>query len=210
MKKNLTLAFALFCMTAVAQNRPTFIIQGGYQGAKVTNEDDLKLIHGIRAGVAIDYAFVTSDVYELSLQAGLNYSMKGYQGTFVFPDSPVDVKVRLHYLDLPILLNNRFKLSDTFNAFVNVGPYVAYGLSGKVTTKDESGDSTTLGINLFRKQKKMSPLYPVDFGVQVGAGVEVSRIMFGIGTQYGLAKLAKEDKDNAKNISFYASVGYRF
>ena len=211
MKKILTLAFALFCITAVAQNRPTFIIQGGYQGANFTNAEDTKLAHGVRVGAAVDYAFVTSDTYDLSLQAGLNYSMKGAQGTFKAFGSSLDVEFTLHYLDLPVLLNSRFKLSDTFNAFVNVGPYFAYGLSGKVTAKDGSGDKTTSGINLFKeKDGNESFLYPFDFGVQIGAGVEVSRIMFGVGTQYGLTKVVRDDKEKVKNISFYASVGYRF
>lgn len=210
MKKILTLALTLFCMTTVAQNRPTFIIQGGYQGANLTNLKEAKMVHGFRAGVAIDYAFVTSDTYQLSLQTGINYSMKG---TWAKTDEPKAVKAtfRLHYLDLPILLNSRFKVSETFNAFVNVGPYLAYGLSGKMTAEAD-GEKETAEPNLFRKYKgEKSAFYPFDFGAQVGAGIEVNRIMFGIGTQYGLTKLGREDKeDNAKNISFYLSVGYRF
>lgn len=209
MKKILTLAFALLCMTAVAQNRPTFIFQVGYQGAKITNVEGAKIIHGLRAGVAIDYAFVTSDTYELSLQTGINYSMKGRRGKV--GDTPkTDFTARYQYLDLPVLINNRFKLSDTFNAFVNVGPYFAYGLSAVRSMKEESGE-TMSGPNLFKGQGgDKSALYPFEIGAQVGAGVEVSRVMFGIGTQYGLTKLFREYEGNPKNISFYASVGYRF
>lgn len=211
MKKILTLAFALFCMTAVAQNRPTFIIQGGYQGANITKPEGLEMVHGFRVGAAVDYVFVTSDTYELSLQTGLNYSMKGAWGKDPLPPHN-KIIFRLHYLDLPVLINSRFKLSDSFNAFVNVGPYVAYGLSGKVTAKAaESSEKKTLEENVFKGSNgEKSGFYPFDFGAQVGAGVEVNRIMFGIGTQYGLAKLVRDDERNPKNISFYVSLGYRF
>lgn len=198
-------------MAAVAQNRPTFIIQGGYQGANITKSEGLEMVHGFRVGAAVDYAFVTSDTYELSLQTGLNYSMKGAWGKDPLPPHN-KIIFRLHYLDLPVLINSRFKLSDSFNAFVNVGPYVAYGLSGKVTAKAaESSEKKTLEENVFKGSNgEKSGFYPFDFGAQVGAGVEVNRIMFGIGTQYGLAKLVRDDERNPKNISFYVSLGYRF
>ncbi|MDO4790301.1 MAG: porin family protein [Porphyromonas sp.] len=212
MKKILTLAFLLFCMTAVAQNRPTFIIQGGYQGSNVLNGKDLNMLHGFRAGAAVDYAFVTSDTYELSLQTGLNYSMKGYWGKVrIATVGDLKVIARLHYVDLPVLLNSRFKLSDNFNAFVNFGPYFAYGLSGKKIVEFKSGEKETAKENLFREYEgKESKLHPFDFGAQVGAGIDVSRIMFGVGTQYGITKLFRDKDRNLKNISFYASVGYRF
>lgn len=212
MKKILTLAFMLFCMAAVAQNRPTFIVQAGYQGANVTNVESAEMLHGLRAGVAVDYAFVATPTYEFSLQIGLNYSMKGYSGIVNVP-SEGDLKVtgRFHYVDLPVLLNSRFKLSDNFNAFVNFGPYIAYGLSGQKIIEFAPGDKETAEENLFREYKgHKSKLYPFDFGAQVGVGVEMSRIMLGVGTQYGLAKLFRDRDQNRKNISFYASVGYRF
>lgn len=205
MKKILTLALTLFCMTTVAQNRPTFIIQGGYQGANLRNDERAKMTDGFRVGVAIDYAFVTSDTYQLSLQTGLNYSIKGF-----WTETQKDKRfsVRLHYLDLPILLNSRFKLSETVNAFFNVGPYLAYGLSGKITVGGKTDEQ-----NFFSKNRHEAfGFYPFDFGAQVGAGIEINRIMFGIGTQYGLTKLVRDEieNDQLKNISFYLSVGYRF
>lgn len=212
MRKILTLAFMLFCMAAVAQNRPTFIVQAGYQGANLTDAIDVKMLHGFRAGVTVDYAFITLPTYELSLQTGLNYSMKGYwEETHITTVGKVKSTNRLHYLDLPVLINSRFKLSDTFNAFVNVGPYIAYGLSGKYTVETKKGDKKTDEGNLFKGSgDEKSKLHPFDFGAQVGVGVEMNRIMLGVGTQYGLAKLFRDSGRSAKNISFYASVGYRF
>lgn len=216
MKKILTIAFALFCMTAVAQNRPTFIVQGGYQGSNFTDVKNSKLGHGFRIGAAIDYAFVTSDTYDLSVQLGANYSMKGAgKSYFTIGSKSAETKTTLQYVDVPILLNSRFKLSDSFNAFVNFGPYLAYGLSAK-----ESHSENIFGIelkpnsNLFKTGRGGSgdPIFKsFDYGVQVGAGVEMNKVMIGVGTQYGLTSIYKNDKDGKnKNISFYASVGYRF
>lgn len=203
-------------MTAMAQNRPTFIVQGGYQGANITADKNSKLGHGVRVGAAVDYAFVTSDTYDLSVQLGANYSMKAFSTDILtIGDKSVKTKSTLHYVDVPVLLNSRFKLSDSFNAFVNFGPYMAYGLSAKRTTDvDVIGDITIKrDANLFKTgvNGKGDSLYkPFDFGVQVGAGVEVSRMMFGVGTQYGLTSIYRDKDSKVKNISFYASVGYRF
>ncbi|MDO4771652.1 hypothetical protein [Porphyromonas sp.] len=93
---------------------------------------------------------------------------------------------------------------------------VAYGLSAKLSLKRVSESTRTVDINLFKDgmgEGSGKMFNPFDFGVQVGAGVEFSRIMIVVGTQYGLRKLFATDDSDAskvKNISFYASVGYRF
>ena len=182
MKKFLTIAFALFCMTAVAQNRPTFIIQGGYQGANFTKDakdSNSKLNHGFRIGAAIDYAFVTSDTYDLSVQLGANYSMKGAgKNTFSIGSKSAEAKTTLQYVDVPILLNSRFKLSESFNVFVNFGPYLAYGISAKQSFKENIfGTDIKTNSNLFKtgiSGSGESLFKPFDYGVQVGAGVEMA------------------------------------
>ncbi|MDO4695536.1 porin family protein [Porphyromonas sp.] len=216
MKKILTLVLGLFCMTAVAQNRPTFIIQGGYQGANISGDSDSKLKSGFRAGVMMDYAFMTSDLTEFSIQSGLNYSEKGFRKEASVGGAKGAYDQTLRYIDLPILLNGRFKMSESINAFVNAGPYLAYGISTnqKISGKIEGFieiDRKPKG-NLFKEGgKDNKAVYnPFDMGVQIGAGIEISRFMVGVGTQYGLLNIEKEGKGSSKNISFFGSVGYRF
>lgn len=221
MKKILSLVAALFCVAAVAQNRPTFILQGGYQGAAMNNPDrkDDSMVHGLRVGAAVDYAFVTSDTYELSAQVGLNYSMKGVKvNNFdLLGLAKADTKFTTHYIDLPILLNSRFYISNETNAFVNFGPYMAYGISGKMTTDTKLLGSklgeAKLDGNLFKTGalgKGDAALKSFDYGVQVGAGLEYNRIMGGISVQYGLAPVYNVDKDKTRNVSFAVTAGYRF
>lgn len=221
MKKVLALVAALFCTAAVAQDRPTFILQGGYQGANISSEDfkEAKMVHGLRAGAAIDYVFFRGNAFELSGQVGLNYSMKGVK--VALPDSDPEnlgvTKFTMHYIDLPILFNSRFHLSNETNAFINVGPYLAYGLNAKATFEGKSPEGK---VTAEPDQNLFKPLVPgedngmfkrFDYGIQVGAGLEYNRIMCGVSTQFGLAPVANDDKDiTSKNVSFALTLGYRF
>lgn len=209
MKKFLTAVLTLFCMTAVAQNRTTVIVQAGYQGAKITEVENSEMHHGARAGIALDFAFVSSEALDLSLQSGLNYSMKG-----VLAKANIDnITFHLHYVDIPILFNTRLKMSDISNIFFNFGPYLGYGIQAKVRGTNERGNEETAKINLFKKNFDDGDSFfkPFDFGAQAGIGIEVRGMMFGIGGQYGLQDIVRENKGKAaKNISFYGSIGYRF
>lgn len=212
MKKILLIAFALLCTTAVAQSRPTLIIEAGYQRTDITKSERAIPAHCLRAGVAIDYAFFGLNSYELSLQTGLYYSMKGFRSD---PQEKIHVIYRMHYVDLPILLNNRFKITDALDAFVNFGPYIAYGINAKMSGTDEKGEKLEVKKNLFKEaSSEDKPLFErIDYGIQVGMGVEVHRMMLSVGTQYGLNPIFKDAPKVAKkykHIGGYVTVGYRF
>ncbi len=209
---------AIFAVGAMAQYRPGIIVSAGYQGANISNMKDTKIASGARVGVALDFAVYNSGNMQLSIQPGLNFSMKG--ASLNLTDNK-KATTSLYYLDLPILANLRFAAGNGINAFVNAGPYLAYGVGGKNKSGNQS-DST----NPFKKTKiagkEISAFNPFDWGLQVGAGVEYNRVMLGIGTQIGLYDITTNYDydlplvgkgtvgDVNKNTSFFVSVGYRF
>ncbi|MBR8703863.1 hypothetical protein IX332_001024 [Porphyromonas levii] len=205
------LVSSLFAIGAMAQSRPGIIVSAGYQGSKVTGFDNAKIASGARAGVAIDVPVLTSGTMQLSVQPGLNFSMKG-----VAYGDKEKVRNSYYYVDLPILANLRFDVDSRLNAFVNAGPYLAYGVGGSA----KYGDKTDT-YNPFKKTtilgKEIGGLRAFDWGLQVGAGVEYSRIMLTVGTQVGLYDITPDidilgikagTKNN--NTSFFVTLGYRF
>lgn len=204
---------AIFAVGAMAQYRPSIIVSAGYQGANISGVKDSKIASGARAGVALDFGVYNNGAMELSVQPGLNFSMKGA----AYKEGDFKAQNSLYYIDLPILANLRFDAGNGLNAFVNAGPYLAYGLGGhrKVGDKKES-------TNPFKKTKlgntELSVYRPFDWGLQVGAGLEYSRVMLGVGSQIGLYDITTnydlpvvgKAGDVNKNTSFFVTLGYRF
>ena len=218
MKKIILAAFAsaVFAIGAMAQYRPSVIVSAGYQGANISGVKDSKIASGARAGVALDFGVLNTGSMELSLQPGLNFSMKGLS----FGDKE-KVKNSLYYIDLPILANLRFGVTDDLNAFVNAGPYLACGIGGSAKVGDNKDKTnpfkeTTVGNLSIRAYN------PFDWGLQVGAGLEYQRVMLSVGAQFGMYDVThnytvdipvvgkKTFGDTNKNSAFFVTAGYRF
>lgn len=182
MKKIILAAFAsaVFAIGAMAQYRPSVIVSAGYQGANISGFENSKIASGARAGVAVDFGLLNSGAMELSLQPGLNFSMKGLS----FGDKE-KVKNSLYYIDLPILANLRFGVTDDLNAFVNAGPYLAYGIGGSAKVGDNK-DKTNPFKETTIAGKSLRAYNPFDWGLQVGAGLEYQRVMLSVGAQFGM------------------------
>jgi len=69
-------------------------------------------------------SFSSSSPYRLD-----NYTATTYLTGTVYDD--FDENYELNYIEVPILLSYRFKLSEKSNIQINAGPYVGYGISGK-------------------------------------------------------------------------------
>ena len=214
MKKIILAAFAsaVFAIGAMAQYRPSVIVSAGYQGANISGVKDSKIASGARAGVALDFGVLNTGSMELSLQPGFNFSMKGLS----FGDKE-KVKNSLYYIDLPILANLRFGVTDDLNAFVNAGPYLAYGIGGSAKV-GENKDKTNPFKETTIAGKSIRAYNPFDWGLQVGAGLEYQRVMLSVGAQFGMYDVTHNYKlpvvgevgGTNKNSAFFVTAGYRF
>ncbi|MDN4753919.1 porin family protein [Porphyromonadaceae bacterium W3.11] len=204
----LGIVFMLAAVVAMAQYRPTFIVHAGYQGANIYNMFDNAYVGdmkpGIRLGATMDYTIYKLGFGEISIQPGLYYSTKGTK----LSDAPT---VNLRYLDLLVLANCRFGVSEYVDFFANVGPYVSYGFASNISgivaeSKHDIGDDDRDSENLFN---------PFDTGIQVAIGTEYKRIQLTGGVQLGFANIAKrrlgaDDIGLKANRSFFVMLGYRF
>ncbi len=157
-----------------------------------------KILTSIRAGVTVDIPLAD----EFYIGTGLLYSGKG--GKF----KNTDMKVSLGYLQLPI--NFMFKPEVGSGRLVlAVGPYIAYGVSGKykdiplVGERKAFDDEATALLKLKR----------FDAGGNLAIGYEMPMgLYFGLNADLGMVNAFDNTNNDRKfkNTSFGVSVGYKF
>ena len=133
-------------------------------------------------------------------------------------------KTNMSYLQIPVSASYRFPVGKIVKIDINVGPYVAIGLGGKVkieATESYEGETETYSekYDVFGKSTKeetRGDFKRFDAGLRFGAGVHISKFNIGLIYDLGLANLAHTG-DNAwnrgtkfRNGSFLVSVGYNF
>jgi hypothetical protein len=214
MKTKLILIVAAICMSAVtfAQvGRPAFGLRAGVNfqnlNGKDENDDNLEndLKTGFHVGVTGDIPFA-QDFY---IQPGLLYSTKGakIEGS--------DVKVNIGYLEIPINLLYKPLLGEG-RLLMGFGPYVAFGLNGKV-----KGDDAEYDIEFDKETSVTDPDFTIkrfDAGANLLFGYEFTqRLSAQLNAQLGLLNMAPEyadapnlDPGTIKNTGFGVSLGYKF
>jgi len=151
---------------------------------------DAKL--GFKVGVGMEYAF--DNIW--SLQPSLFFSTKGTK----YSESGFEMTVNQMYLELPVNMQARVHIEGETNLLFSAGPYVAYGIGGKISSNISSDDADTFGDNA---------LDEFDAGVGFGVGLEFGKVLVGLDGQLGLTKL-NDVEGAAKNINFSVTLGYKF
>lgn len=111
----------------------------------------------------------------------------------------VDTKIRASYLEVPVLLSYRFPLMDEMKLHLNFGPYLAYGIGGKI--KPEHGSK----VNTFDNDR----LKRFDMGLTLGAGMNIDRLYVGLNYDLGLMNIS-DGAGKIRNRTFYVTFGYNF
>ena len=204
-----------FFSTEKADNPVTFSIRGGVNFSNLSVEGDGLDSHtGFHGGVNVDIPLLQS----LYLSTGLYYTTKGFckdqeeydefNGRVTYKE---EYKASANYLEIPVLASYRYNFSDNAQLQVNVGPYFAYGIGGKikytaqeyhsskgwVTDAGGEGDYFNDDTNKF------------DVGLQIGAGMTFAKhIYLGVAYEFGFVNVIDDVK--SKNSNFMISLGYQF
>lgn len=195
----LTAMFGMFAVAGFSQLK--WDAKVGMSMTNLTGDMDGDMKVGYAVGVGMDYSF--SDAF--SLQSGLNFTGKGTKDE--------GVKVKMNYIELPVLAAYKFSLGENMKFVVNAGPYLAVGLGGKITADGSDED-----VKLFSKEDgaEEAIMKRFDMGIQYGIGLEVGEhYLVNLTGQNGFINTLNKDffqgKDvSSKNMAFYISVGYRF
>lgn len=174
-----------------------------------TYSNDFKMKPGFNVGSTVE--FPINEMF--SFESGLLLSTKGYKlsGKDSYEGETWEYKesINLLYLDIPLSGKAYFDFKGTkvYGAF---GPYLGFGLSGKYKY-EEPGDSDKEDIK-FGSDKEKDDLKRLDYGLTIGAGVELNSIQIGLSYDLGLANISTYTDGGAKtsNRVLALSVGFKF
>lgn len=187
---------ALVSTVTFAQGEIFWNVKAGMNISNFTSGDNTKAKIGFRAGVGMEYAFTEM----WSLQPSLLFTTKGTK-----VDAPLlDMTINAMYLELPVNAAARFRIGDYSSIVVSAGPYIAYGVGGKTTSKLE--DAREEKVNTFRDNGAKR----FDFGLGTGVAYEFGQIFISADAQFGLLKVMDLGTDSPKNLNFAIGLGYRF
>jgi hypothetical protein len=181
-------------------------------GDKLENE----MILGYHAGVNVQIPIAP----QFYFQPGLIFSTKGAKNVSTFTGVEYTTTTKLSYVEMPLNLVYKALLGNGY-FMLGFGPYIGYGIGGKVVTE---GGSISLDQdiefqNVVETTDDMTvPYYKaLDFGGNIFAGYELSNGIFvQFNTQLGMVKINPEykilpdDESIVKNTGFGLSLGYRF
>lgn len=201
-------AFLMMAFVSQAQEVSTgggISIRGGVNFQNINGENALgeklenKIKTGFNAGIIGDIP-VAPDFY---FQPGLLYSAKGAK-----LENTSDGKLSLNYVEMPLNLVYKPMLG-TGRLLMGFGPYVAYGVGGKVENGGIENDVK------FEKEagSAANTVYfkPFDAGANILFGYEFSnKLSAQLNAQLGLVNInAYNDDAKYKNTGFGVSLGYR-
>lgn len=210
------MAVAVMAIAANAQMR--FGIKTGLNfsnaSAKFGGEkiDDIKMRFGGQFGVLAQFELTEN----LALQPEVMYSTMGYK----VEEEGAATKTKLNYLQIPVNVMYKFG-SGSAKPYITVGPYIGYALNGKYETEplDDLLDEYNFKQLYVEPEKadikfgdEFGEMKRLDFGVGIGAGVELEHFQFGVNYSLGLANImGGGDSDNSiKNSLFSVSAAFLF
>ena len=192
MKKFLTIALAaLFAGNAMAMdNVPesgmTWVGFGGFTVSNLKGET-LNPKVGVTFGLKMDY--MLPNAYGTYFNVGLDWTQKGarWTGPIKFSDGKTEditEKFQSHYIELPIHVGYRYNFSQKFGIYAEVGPYFAFGVTGKYKWKPESDLRPDESEMVFGKnvQRFFPTAYPSGFKHKENA---IQRFDCGFGFRVG-------------------------
>ncbi|MBE6257460.1 MAG: PorT family protein [Prevotella sp.] len=214
--KQILLIIALFCSAMApaqkywnssrADHILTLGLRGGINFAKLYNngngsDKDFRL--GYMGGIELDINFIQS----LSVNTGIYYSQKGYKSEYSDYRGSYIVSDNASYINIPFLASYRVKLSDAAQFQLNVGPYFAFGVSGKQNVESTFPGQEDYRIDSF---DEYDGLKKSDIGLHVGAGIVYSHIYMGVSYERGLKNVSNETDSDFHNGCIGINLGYNF
>lgn len=174
--------------TVKAQSLPEFGVKGGFNYSTFNDADNVEYKGGFLAGAYANFKIPASPV---SVQPEVLFAQYGAK----VEDSEASFIV--NYIQIPVLLKFGFDLPAA-SPNVYFGPYMGFNTKAEIENNDGA-------LNLEDSAKDS------EYGVVVGAGLDVSKLRLGLRYTAGLTNIADDDfNDSAKNGAIALTVGIAF
>lgn len=203
MKKILFL-FAFMAIAAVSFSQIRYGVKAGLnlanqkvsaRGINITGDN----IVGVNIGGIVEIPIASSFFF----QPGISYSLKGVKSSYTFGTTTSTSKTTLNYLEVPLNLMYKIKASN-IGVLVLAGPNIGFGLSGKNKVDSDAATDVKFGSS------ETDDLKALDFGLNLGAGVEFGRFQATVQYGLGLSNLANTTDVKATNNVISFNLAYLF
>jgi hypothetical protein len=198
--------FAGFINCAIAQK---IYIQGGVNLANITSNkeghvEDNKMLTSLNAGIMVGFEFSKL----VDIETGLLFTGRGSKAETVFSNGDyVKAKFNPYYIELPLNLVVNFPIDSKTKFFMHAGPYAAAGVGGKSSLEVKVGPLLTTsetdieyaGEAPFTSNEDdaaYNKLKRMDFGLNLGGGVKLNKIIVKVNYGLGLTKINSTQNDN--------------
>ena len=217
-------ALCLILACATTTQAQKISIRGGYNMSsikeKVDNSSDgmfeSKMRSGFHLGGLVDFSINK----KLSFETGIGVTSKGTSfnmnelASLFAPGATMEMKVKTTYLEVPITLKYTQELNDNLDLFLQAGPYVGFGISGKTEISMElDGDTETEEDDIiWGNDEANDMLTHLDAGLTFGGGMSIGSVLVGVSYDLGLNNnMAGSSSDYGwSNRVWKLSVGYTF
>ena len=177
-----------FSTLSTAQSLPEFGIKGGLNYSTFNDTDGFEYKTGFLIGGYANFKIPLSPV---SVQPEVIYAQYGAN------INNSDAQVVVNYIQVPVLLKFGFEL-PAVSPNVYFGPYMSFNTKAEIKNNDGS-------LNL------EDNVNDTEYGVVVGAGLDVSKIRLGLRYTAGLTNVANDNfNPSAKNGAIALTVGIAF
>lgn len=194
-------------------NAQLFYLQGGVNLANITKTNEghtekNNLLTTFNAGFMGRFGLSKT----VDLESGLLITGRGAKAESYFNGGNDYVKSTFNplYLEVPLNVIVSVPLQKGSSFFVNAGPYVAMGIAGKSKTDSKIGpltSSSSKSIKFsnddpFTSQQDdaaYDKLKRFDFGMNLGAGFQLSKMILKVNYGFGLAKINSTESNNTAN-----------
>ncbi|MDZ7805885.1 MAG: porin family protein [Gracilimonas sp.] len=180
----------LFSATAQAQVLPNIGIKAGLNYSTFNNSDGSEYKAGFLGGV---YANINVPGTPMAIQPEILYAQYGAN------DENSDAKLSVDYIQIPVLAKFGFGAPGVpVRPEVFFGPYAGFNINSEIEDSNLSVDADEFFKNS-------------DWGVVVGAGVQLSKLNFELRYTAGLTDVFEDQyADGEKNGALALTVGISF
>lgn len=196
-----TIVFLFLCLNLCGQNH-YFLARLGMSSMYVTESvGSISANYASRIGLSSAAGVELGISKYFAVQPELNYNNKGYE----FNQNSQSIKMKLNYLELPVLFKGKLPIEDKFELFAELGPSIALGIGGSAVINGVEY-SDVFGSNGYNN---------FDFGLNFGGGFnfKISE-KYKLGLNYrmyrGLGELYPSNTGNVsgKNNGFIIGLNF--